>query len=104
MTPAYCRPLLPRLPQRSGGHHPHNRGHRINPIRGGRARTHSIRGHDWVGGLPEGLAPVRVTVAPIPVEHTVKIRDFTNWVERKGGSPREMTDRERVRAMLQLAR
>ena len=52
----------------------------------------ALRGNDWVAGLPEGLAPVRVTVAAIPVEHTVRIADFARWVEWKGGSPREMSD------------
>jgi hypothetical protein len=37
-------------------------------------------------------------VSAIPVDHTVRIRDFTNWVDRKGGSPREVTDRDKVRA------
>jgi hypothetical protein len=64
----------------------------------------AFRGHEWVAGVPEGLAPVRVCVTSIPVEHTVKIRDFTNWIERKGGSPREVTDRDRVRAILGLLR
>lgn len=43
-------------------------------------------------------------VTAVSVERTVKIRDFTNWVERKGGSPREVTDRDRVRAILGLSR
>ena len=58
----------------------------------------ALRSEEWVAGIPEGLAPVRVKVTAIPVEHCVKIRDFTNWVERKGGSPREVTDRDKVRA------
>ncbi|HEV2383490.1 MAG TPA: hypothetical protein VGS41_18440 [Chthonomonadales bacterium] len=60
----------------------------------------SLRDHVWVSDIPEGLAPVRVTVTSIPVEHCVKMGDFTRWVERKGGSPREVTDRDRVRAIL----
>ena len=62
----------------------------------------AMRGHDWVARIPEGLAPVRVRVMSIPVEHCVTIKDFTRWVERKGGSPREVTDRDRVRAILGL--
>ena len=64
----------------------------------------ALRGHEWVAGIPDGLAPVRVSVTSVPVEHCVRIRDFTRWVERKGGSPREMTDRDRVRAILGLPR
>lgn len=63
----------------------------------------ALRGHEWAGGVPEGTASVRVAVTSISVEHTVKIRDFTNWVERKGGSPREVTERDRVRALLGLS-
>ena len=63
----------------------------------------ALRDAEWVAGIPEGLAPVRVTVTNIPVEHIVRIRDFTNWVERKGGSPREVTDRDKVRDILGLA-
>jgi hypothetical protein len=64
----------------------------------------ALRGREWVAGIPGGLAPVRVSVTSIPVEHCVKIGDFTRWLERKGGSPREVTDRDRVRAILGLPR
>jgi hypothetical protein len=46
----------------------------------------ALRGQEWVAGLPEGLAPVRVTVTSIPVEHCVRIGDFTKWVERQGST------------------
>jgi hypothetical protein len=62
----------------------------------------ALRGHEWVAGIPEGLARVRVSVTSIPVEHCVKVMDFTTWVERKSGSPREVADRDRVRAILGL--
>lgn len=62
----------------------------------------ALRGHDWVAGIPEGLAPVRVVVTSIPVQHSVKMRDFVRWVERTGGSPRDVADRSRVRAILGL--
>ena len=39
---------------------------------------------------------------PIPVEHTVQMRKFTQWIEKSGGSPRETLDRDRVRAILKL--
>lgn len=64
----------------------------------------AVRGDEWVAGLPEGLAPVRVAVTSIPVEHSVKIRDFTRWVERRGGSPRDVADRDRIRSILGLPR
>ena len=62
----------------------------------------AVRGHEWVAGIPHGLATVRVSVTSVAVEHAVKVRDFTRWLERKGGSPREVTDRDRIRAILGL--
>ena len=62
----------------------------------------AVRSHEWAEGIPEGLATVRVSVTSVPVEHAVKVRDFRRWLERKGGSPREITDRDRIRAILGL--
>ena len=36
---------------------------------------------------------MRVSLTSVAVEHTVNVRAFTGWLERKGGSPREMADR-----------
>jgi len=33
-------------------------------------------------------------VTNVPVEHEVRLMDFTKWLERDGGLPREMTDRQ----------
>jgi hypothetical protein len=60
----------------------------------------AIRSHDWVEGIPERFATVRVSVTDIPVEHTVKLRDFTSWLERTAGSPKDVTARSRVREIL----
>ena len=60
----------------------------------------AIRGNDWVAGIAQGLNAVRVSVADVRVEHEVKLTDFTKWVDRTGGSPREMSDRQRIRAIL----
>jgi len=45
----------------------------------------AIRGHDWVAGLNEQFGTVRVAMTSIPVEHTVKLKDFTAWLERTAG-------------------
>ena len=45
----------------------------------------ALRDNDWVAGILEGLAAVRVLVTSIPIEHTVKMQDFTNWVKREDG-------------------
>ena len=60
----------------------------------------AIRGNDWVAGIAQGLNAVKVSVADVRVEHEVKLVDFTKWVDRTGGSPREMSDRQRIRSIL----
>jgi hypothetical protein len=62
----------------------------------------AIRTDEWVVGIPQGLNTVKVRVTDIPVEHHVKMQDFMTWIERKGGSPREKTDRLRVREIIGL--
>ena len=42
----------------------------------------AVRGDEWVAGIPQGVATVRVSVTSLPVEHAVKVRDFTSWLER----------------------
>jgi hypothetical protein len=60
----------------------------------------AIRGNEWVAGIAEGLNSVRVSVADVRVEHEVKLIDFTRWLDRTGGSPREISDRQRIRSIL----
>jgi hypothetical protein len=64
----------------------------------------AIRGDDWVVGIPQGMNSVRVRVTDIPVDHHVKLQDFMKWIERNGGSPREKTDRLRIREIIGLPR
>lgn len=60
----------------------------------------AIRGNDWVSGIAGGLNAVRVSVANVRVEHEVKMIEFKRWLERPGGSPREVGQRQRIRAIL----
>jgi hypothetical protein len=60
----------------------------------------AIRGNEWVAGIAQGLNVVKVSVATVPVDHEVRMMDFTKWLERRGGSPREVADGERVRSIL----
>lgn len=60
----------------------------------------AIRGNDWVAAIAQGLNAVKVSVADVRVEHEVKLTDFTKWVDRTGGSPREISDRQRIRSIL----
>ena len=43
---------------------------------------------------------VKVSVAEICVEHEVKLKDFTSWLERPGKSPREIIERQKIRGKL----
>jgi hypothetical protein len=63
----------------------------------------AIRGNDWVAGIAGNLNVVKVSVADVRVEHQVKLTDFTKWVEKTGGSPREVSDRHRIRAILGMS-
>jgi hypothetical protein len=60
----------------------------------------AIRTDDWVNGIAQGLNPVKVRVTNVAVEHEVKLMDFTKWLDRSGGSPREISDRKRIKSNL----
>lgn len=62
----------------------------------------SMRGEEWVAGMAGGLNAVRVTAVSVPVEHTVRLKDFQEWVRGRGGSPREVAARSRIREILGL--
>jgi hypothetical protein len=60
----------------------------------------AVRANDWVAGIAEGLNSIKVSVSNVHVEHEVKLRDFTKWLEKTGGSPREISERQRIRSIL----
>ncbi len=60
----------------------------------------SLAGEEWVSGIAQGLNVARVSVSNIPIEHCVKLDDFNNWLNREGRSPREVSDRYRIREIL----
>jgi hypothetical protein len=60
----------------------------------------AIRANEWVAGIAQGLNVVKVAVADVRVEHEVKLKDFTKWLEKNGGSPREVSDRQKIRSIL----
>jgi len=60
----------------------------------------SIRDAEWASGNPEGLNEAKVSVTNVPVEHSVRLKDFTAWLGREGGTPRERADRSRIREIL----
>ena len=60
----------------------------------------AFRGSDWVAGISQGH--VKVSVAEVRVQHEVNLSEFTKWLERTNGSPREVSERKRIRAILGL--
>ena len=75
------------------------------PSRGGQARgLAAICGREWVAGVEQSIGLVKVSVTDVRVEHEVKLGDFTKWVERKGGSPRDVIQRGKVREILGMGR
>jgi hypothetical protein len=53
-------------------------------------------------GIAQGLNTVQVSVVDIPIEHSVKIKAFHDWLERSTGAPREISKRARIKAILGL--
>lgn len=60
----------------------------------------ALRADDWVAGIAQGMNVVKVAVCDVRVEHEVRLADFLKWLEKSGGSPREVSDRHRIRAIL----
>jgi hypothetical protein len=60
----------------------------------------AIRTDEWVTGIATGLNTVRVRVTNVPVDHEVQLKDFTKWLDKNGGSPREVSDRRRIKTIL----
>ena len=62
----------------------------------------AVRGNDWVMGIAQGTNAVHVSVVDIPIEHSVKIQDFNDWLQRTTGAPREISKRLRIKTILGL--
>ena len=60
----------------------------------------AIQEHDWTGDIAEGLNTVDVSVSAVSVTHSVRMQDFRKWLERKGGKPNEITQRNHIRTVL----
>ena len=52
------------------------------------------------GSIAQGNNVVKVSVAEVRAEHEVRLMDFMKWLDRTGGSPREVSDRHRIRDIL----
>jgi len=62
----------------------------------------AFRKCDWAGDALMTHGTVTVSVAEVRVEHQVRIVDFTKWLERPGRTPREVSERHRIRSILGL--
>jgi|ERR1700683_1619080 len=61
-----------------------------------------LEGNEWVEGIAKGLNTIRVSVRNVQVEHTVTMGEFTKWLERRGGTPAEITRKRKGREILGL--
>jgi len=62
----------------------------------------AIREQEWTAEIAEGLNTVDVTVSTVSVTHSVKMQDFKKWLNRNGGKPKDITQRNHVRRILGL--
>lgn len=60
----------------------------------------AVRTEEWANGIAMGLNSVKVRVSNVSVEHEVMLKDFTYWLDKSGGSPREVPVRRRIREIL----
>ena len=58
----------------------------------------ALKAHSWTGDLTEGNASVMVN--DTPVEHTVKLREFHNWLSKTAGAPRDISHRQKIQEIL----
>jgi hypothetical protein len=57
----------------------------------------AIPDNPWVMGISEQFNSVKIEVKDIAVEHTVKLKVFTAWLDRNGNNPKKMMDRRKIR-------
>jgi hypothetical protein len=98
----HASPFLPSDDRRHGWRLAHRRNHCGNALfyEAVAQALAAIRANEWVAGIAQGLNVVKVSVADVRVEHEVKLMDFTKWLEKNGGSPREVSDRQKIRSIL----
>src|ERR1700752_1043845 len=49
----------------------------------------ALKGNEWVSSIAHGNNIVKVSVENVRIEHEVRLADFTKWLDKTGGSPRE---------------
>jgi hypothetical protein len=60
----------------------------------------AFRDADWATDVGHGQTTITVVVKQPEVEHSVRMRDFENWLESAGRSPAEMSLKSRLRQLL----
>lgn len=60
------------------------------------AALSALREDGWVGKIGHGLTTISVAVQPAVIEHKVRVQDFLAWLARKGGSPAEVAQRNKI--------
>ncbi len=60
----------------------------------------AIRGNEWVNEIAQGSNAVQVCAKDVPVVHSVQMRDFTDWLGRSAGSPKDVSKRRRIKEIL----
>jgi hypothetical protein len=63
----------------------------------------ALRKNEWVEGIEERFGIVKVSVAEVRVEHQVRVADLMKWLERPGRTPREITQRQKIRPILGMS-
>ena len=59
-----------------------------------------FRDDDWNQDPSRSPAALVVRIKQPEIEHTVRVRDFVNWLDSAGRSPAEMALKSRLRNML----
>src|ERR1700733_3629978 len=60
---------------------------------------HVLRQNDWVDTIYQN-STITIAVRAPEVEHTVRVRDFENWLASSGKSPAEQALKTDLRALL----
>ena len=59
----------------------------------------AIEKRAWTGQIAKGLNIVTVRITEV-TEHAVRIADFDKWLNRTGGSPREIVQKQKIQTRL----
>ena len=60
----------------------------------------AIKKDTWTGDIPEGLNRITVQIMEDPIEHSVDVQTFKNWLRRDGNSPSDRIARAKIREIL----